>query len=185
MKKLGILCSSSENANLESKKLASSLMKKIVRKKDYNYIMGAGATGMMHICQEILIENNANLKIIGIKESTDLNSSLATEKIQITNTFDRTKQIYEYSDILLFLSGGFGTMAELYSMLDANVETGNKKLIILYNNDHSYDAFLNDLKQKQEKGFVNKSIFEEFSICVSEEEVLETLNLEETSGKKE
>jgi len=179
LKKLGILCSSSQNAKLESKVLASTLIQNLAHEKDYEYVMGAGSNGIMKICQEILIENGAQLEIIGIRGSNDLNNSLATHKVQVANTFDRTKQICEDSDTFLFLSGGFGTMAELYSILDANIETNVKKPIIIYNADHSYDAFLSDLKQKQENGFVNSSIFDAFSICASEEEVFERLDMSE------
>ena len=70
-------------------------------------------------------------------------------------------------------------MAELYSILDANIETNVRKPIIIYNADHSYDAFLSYLKQKQENGFVRSSIFDAFDICASEEEVFERLDMSE------
>ena len=49
------------------------------------------------------------------------------------NTFERTKNIYEKSDVLIILPGGTGTLAELFSFLEEARTQPNDKKIILYN----------------------------------------------------
>ncbi len=182
MRRFGILCSSSDQANSKSKTLARGLIERLVHEKEYEYVMGAGSTGMMRMCQKIILENGASLEIVGIEKTKDLENSLATNKMQVVDTFERTRKVYQNSDILLFLSGGFGTMAELYGMMDASIEMEIKKPILIYNEDHSYDLFFADLKEKVRNGFASDPIFESFCIVSSQEELFDALEkIEERS----
>lgn len=172
---IGILCSSSNSANLGSQVLASTLISHIVKDKNYDYMMGAGNTGIMRNIQSILIENGHIPIIVGVKDTQELEQSVASYKIEVENTFERTKEIYQNSDIILALSGGMGTFSEVYSMIDANMESNTQKPIFIYNVDHSYDYFVQDFNQKVTSGFADESILDYFKVISTEEELLENL----------
>lgn len=172
---LGILMSSNDSANLESRVLASSVIQNLIQNKDYSYVMGASGNGIMRMAQELFAENNINPEIVGLANSVDLEKSISTYKVEVESVFERTKRIYEDSDALLFLSGGIGTFSELYAMLDANMEMPPSKPIFIYNADHSYDYFLADFNQKIKNGFADEDTLVNCYIANSEEELLTQL----------
>ena len=176
--------SSNNNANLESRILISSIIQTLVENKNYDYVMGAGSTGMLYTAQELLSENGAAAEIIGLKDSRDLEKSIASYKVETENVFERTQRIYEDSDVLLFLPGGIGTIAELYAMLDANIENEKAKPIFIYNADHSYDLLLEDMKTKIKDGFISPQVLINCHEITTEEQLVEQLSTYEEKESK-
>ena len=77
------------------------------------------------------------------------------------DTFMRTKRIYEDSDLLLFMPGGTGTSAEMFSFLEQLRTDNSQKKIIIYNKDNNYQNFNEAIR-----------IFVEEHICDSKNEVI-------------
>ena len=98
------------------------------------------------------IFNKNNKEIIGITVDAYDDELDCSEVIIKKSTFDRTKEIYNKSDILLILPGGIGTLAELFSIIEQMRTYDNDKILILYNKDFYYKDLIEEIyKMYQEK----------------------------------
>ncbi len=82
---------------------------------------------------------------------------LADVEIITETTTERFAQIYDHSDILLFLPGGLGTYAEIFSAIEEH-RIERRKKIILYNLNGFYDFLLQEFKRLKENNFINEDI---------------------------
>ena len=134
--KVGIMCGSSDMASLESRDSNSEAVYSIAN-KGYTFIMGAGERGSMRDAKEIIRENDNILITVGKRE--ELETSNADVKVEVSSTFERAERLYENSDVIIFLDGGTGTMAEFYSFLNNKIETKDDKTkLVLYNKEGYY-----------------------------------------------
>lgn len=177
---LAVMCGSYDTASLESRQENSEVIS-LVTNRPYTFIMGSGNTGSMRDVKEIIMEKGKTLIIVGKEE--ELDRSPGDVKISVETTFERLSTLYENSDAILCLSGGVGTKAEFYSFLNNNIETNNKKPLILYNADHSYDYILNDLKYGSKNGVVNSSYHHYFDVANNINDLAKILAHIEASNK--
>lgn len=169
-KNIGIMCSSNKNCNLESRMLAENIAQAI-SKTDFGVVMGSGMTGLMGQIKEIFSENQVPLEVVGVEGDDDLETSVGDLKVTAPSSFARTEHLYQDSDIILFLPGGVGTLSEFYSMLDYKLEKGEGKPLILYNEDHSFDLVLKDIKERSTKGgFIDPKALFDFEVVNNQKE---------------
>ena len=134
---VGIMCGSSDTASMESR-LNNSRAVSEIADMGYTFVMGAGETGFMRDVKEILRENGNMLITVGNR--LELNRTTADVKIEVGSTFERAGHLYENSDVIIFLDGGTGTMAEFYSFLNNKIETNDDKTkLVLYNKEGYYN----------------------------------------------
>ena len=164
------MCSSNKNCNLESRMLAENIAQAI-SKTDFGVVMGSGMTGLMGQIKEIFSENQVPLEVVGVEGDDDLETSVGDLKVTAPSSFARTEHLYQDSDIILFLPGGVGTLSEFYSMLDYKLEKGEGKPLILYNEDHSFDLVLKDIKERSTKGgFIDPKALFDFEVVNNQKE---------------
>lgn len=108
-----------------------------------------------------------NETIIGINDvnKADIMESLDIGDTKVTrNTFERTKEIFNVSDIVLVLPGGLGTLAELFSFLEEIRTKKTNKRIIIFNYDKYYDYILKFLINSHKEGFISNEDLKLISI---------------------
>lgn len=160
-----------------------SLITKIAGLEDINLVFGAYYHGLMGSCYDIF--KNHNKKITGItlncyKEQLD--ELELDETVLVETSMDRMREIYQKSDIMLFLPGGIGTFVEILSAIEEARTKEDNKLLILYNDNFFYTPLIKEMYSLYERGFAKKSIGEYCRIESIEEEIVK---LVENEKKKE
>lgn len=87
----------------------------------------------------------------------------------VSDTFERTKRIYDESDVLVLMPGGTGTTSEIFGFLEQartdSYEEKKPKSIIIYNKDGHYDKILDLINSVfVANGFNNSDIMNYFSV---------------------
>ena len=158
---VGIMCGSKDTASMEAYEKNSEVVREIVD-MGYTFVMGAGETGTMRNIKEIIRENGNMLITVG--NSLKLNRTTEDIKVEVSSTFERAERIYENSDVIIFLDGGTGTMAEFYSFLNNKIETDDKKKeLVVVNIDGVYNKVIDDLERRYKEGLTDNVLkcFEE------------------------
>ena len=84
----------------------------------------------MKVSYDEFAKNQKN--IIGVTTDFDKENSQQekyTKEIVVKNTTQRFEKIFSNSDVLLFLPGGLGTLAELFSSIEERQINNVKKII--------------------------------------------------------
>ncbi len=152
---LFIASTSKENISEEIVKQSKKLIKKLAKIPKINLIFGAYHKGLMKVCYDEFFKNKKD--IIGVstefdKENCDIENY--TEEIIVKKTTERFEKIYEKSDCLLFLPGGIGTLAELFSSLEEE-RINKKKKIIVYNCNFFFTPIIEELYNLYQEGFID------------------------------
>ena len=100
------------------------------------------------------------------------------EAVLVETSMDRMREIYNKSDIMLFLPGGIGTYTELFSSIEEHRTKEDNKLLILYNDDFFYTPIIKELYWLYEKKFVKKSIGEYVNIESRMEDIIKLIEKE-------
>ena len=105
-------------------------------------------------------ENNRNIEIVTLKiYNEDQDKFNYANFNYVDTTFDRTKIIYDKSDVLLMLPGGTGTLAEILSFLEEKRTKNDNKDIILYNKDNYYIKLIEIINNYVKNNFNDSNIF--------------------------
>jgi len=106
-------------------------------------------------------ENNRNIEIVTLKiYNEDQDKFNYANFNYVDTTFDRTKIIYDKSDVLLMLPGGTGTLAEILSFLEEKRTKNDNKDIILYNKDNYYVKLIEIINNYVKNNFNDSNIFD-------------------------
>ena len=146
-------CSSKDNIPTEYIESSFKLLEDISKIDNVNLVFGAFHSGLMKIAYDMFVANNK--KIIGIKKEDNDEGSYSYDKTIITDTAtSRFNEIYKHSDVLLFLPGGVGSLAELFSAIEEVKYDEKKKTIILYNDNYFYTPIIKKLYELYKDGFI-------------------------------
>lgn len=148
------MCGSRDTASLGSR-LDNSEVAREVAKRGYTIVMGAGETGSMGDIKEIVSENGNLLLVVGREEELD-KCFYADIKVSVSSTFERAFELYNNSDVIVFLDGGTGTLSEFISFLNNKIELNDRnKELILYNKNDVYDKIIEDLERRYKEGLAS------------------------------
>ncbi len=164
------------------KDLASSVAT-VLSRHGYKLVYGGGDTGMMGtLYMTYKYEGN---KVKGFYDISEANVAqrLELDAVDIApNTFIRSNHLYEHADLIVILPGGFGTLAELFSMIVEKQTKKDNKHIVLFNYNKYYDNLLYNIKDMMDERFINEESLQQFDIIttISDfEEYINKLNKEE------
>lgn len=180
--KIFVGCASSEEIPAQyledSKKYLSVLL------KDNDLIFGAYNKGIMGLSYDIAKENKR--KIIGIcpevyqKDLEDLDLDIKGVTASIS---ERTMELINKSDAIIFMPGGIGTMQELFTAIESKRSKEFDKPIIIYNSNGYFDETLKMLEKIYDEKFTSKIVKECYHVSNSIEDTLEYLNKEKRNWK--
>ena len=169
----------SEDIDDSFNKNSLSLINEIAKIKDVNLVFGAYHNGLMGKCYEIFKDNNKKVTGITLNLYKDqLDDLELDEAVLVETSMDRMREIYQKSDVLLFLPGGLGTYTEILSSIEESRTKEDDKLIILYNDDFFYSPLIKEMFWLYEKKFAKKSIGEYVRIESKEEEIVKLIEKE-------
>lgn len=151
-----IACSARESVPLKYRTLASDLST-MLAKLGHKLVFGGVDTGMMGKCYMTFKYEGGKVKGIAEVHDADTLKELELDAYEVApTTFERTKLLYDSSDIVLILPGGIGTFAELFSMLDEKRQKGLDKEIIIFNYNNFYTPLLKYIRNCHEEGFISE-----------------------------
>ena len=174
--KLFIGCSSSNDIDYKYRDDCEELLSMVL--KDNDLVVSADNTGIMGLAQRVAKENQR--EVIGICHSlylSDISKVDCDKKIVVDTVFDRTDQLLHYSDAILFLPGGIGTVFEIMAVIEKKRSLELDKKIIIYNSFHYFDSMLDMLDKIFLEHFSSNEVKEMYVVANNYEEVLEALSI--------
>lgn len=166
-----IISSSRDEVNEKYLELGNIVGNKL-RDTDLELNFGAASTGIMGRYKNYFrTVNSYTVK----KYVDDLKNINSTKEYILDTTFDRTKNLFNDSDIILVLPGGTGTLAEIFGILEENRSIDKPKPMYIYNYDHYYDDILNLIDTCVKNKFNDKSIYNYFYVSDNLDELIEKI----------
>ncbi len=173
--RLFVGCSSSNDIDIKYKEDCNKLLSLVFQNHDL--VVSADDTGIMGIAQKIARDNHR--EVIGICHSLyldDISKVSCDKKILVDNVFDRTDQLLKYSDAILFLPGGIGTVFEIMAVIEKKRSLEIDKPIIIYNSFHYFDFLLDMLNKIYQEKFSSDGVKDMYLVTDNYEEVLKALS---------
>ena len=182
--KLFIGCSSSNDIDYKYRDDCEELLSMVL--KDNDLVVSADNTGIMGLAQRVAKENQR--EVIGICHSlylSDISKVDCDKKIVVDTVFDRTDQLLHYSDAILFLPGGIGTVFEIMAVIEKKRSLELDKKIIIYNSFHYFDQYCYQVKQSINDAKLKDKFSEDERKQIEIDEVLRWTNDNPAASKEE
>lgn len=145
-------------------------------KEDNDLVYGAYDKGLMNISYQKALKYNRNIIGITPKIFEADAKDIECNKIITDNISNRTVQLIEHADALIFLPGGIGTIYELFTSIELIRSKEYTKPIIIYNCNGYFDKLLAFLDTMYEEKFANISIKEYYHISANSTDTINYLN---------
>lgn len=154
--RLFVGCSSKNGIDKKYLDNCSELVKSLADIPDIELVYGNDTGGMMGIAYREFSGRGRKVIAVSTEYHYKLDTKKAYDEIIVTDTTTgRFEEIHKNSDVLLFLPGGLGTLAELFSAIEEHrIEKGKK--IILYNDNYFYTPIIEKLFKLHQEGFVDE-----------------------------
>ena len=182
--KLFIGCSAKENIDSGYLEDCLLLLQEISTIPDLDLVYGSCNTGLSKQVYQFFFQ--AGKKITGViteyhKKMAE-EDSLGDQEIVVSTTTERFQKIYENCDMILFLPGGLGTYAEIFSAIEEQ-RIQNGKKIILYNDRYFYTPIIKELYHLHQEGFIDEVPADYMVIESDKDKIVELLKEEMKSWK--
>lgn len=143
MKAITVFCGSSAGINPEYKALAFELGQELAF-RDITLVYGGAKIGLMGAVADGALSESG--KVIGVLpeflQKKEITHTGLTQLILVDSMHERKLKMYELSDGVIALPGGFGTMEEYFEMLTWGQLGLHKNPIALLNVHGFYDGLL-------------------------------------------
>jgi uncharacterized protein (TIGR00730 family) len=173
---LCVFCGSSPGRNPRHAEMARELGR-LIGAKGFSLVFGGGNVGLMGEVARAVSENNGT--VIGVlpKFLRHLEPPLGTtEELIITPDMQQRKaRMLSLSDAFVALSGGLGTLDEIFEVVSTAHLNVHAKPIALLNIDGHFDPLLAVLSRIVKDGFAPASIERLYRVTTTPEETMDYL----------
>ncbi len=152
---------------------------RLLGKANFDVVYGGSNLGLMWTCVQSAKHEGA--KIFGVMPEK-LHNILGAEcssicdELHITDTMrSRKAKLDEFSDAVVAVPGGFGTLEELSEMIVQKQLGYNSKPIIIFNPNNFYDKLIEFFEQMINEHFANDNCRELYYVAKSAQEVIDYL----------
>jgi len=139
MNNITVFCGANTGNNIIYKQQAEELGKHIA-KRGARLIYGGGRVGLMGILADTVLTNGA--EAVGVipdfLQTKEIAHPNLTQTIIVSSMHERKMTMYNLTDAVIALPGGFGTMDELFEMLTWAQLGMHQKPIVLLNINNYY-----------------------------------------------
>ncbi len=157
MKAIAVFCGSSSGTN-GNYKTQAKLLGQFLVKKNIQLIYGGAKIGLMGAVADGVLSKGG--KAIGVLptflKSKEIAHSDLSQLILVDSMHDRKTKMYDLSDGVIALPGGFGTMEELFEILTWAQLGLHQKPIGILNVDGFYDPLVTLLNNMVDKGLLKQ-----------------------------
>lgn len=176
VKSVGVFCGSKEGTNPKYVSDATALGN-FLGANNITLIYGGGNKGIMGALANGAIANNG--KVIGVIPQLLLSWEAAHNGLYkldiVENMHVRKTQIYELSEVIIILPGGFGTFDEMFEAITWNNLKIHQKKIYILNTDGYYNSLITFMQHTINEGFAYYSLEETVEIFNTNEKLFEAL----------
>jgi uncharacterized protein (TIGR00730 family) len=177
VKKVCVFCGSSLGTNPIFKEKAYELGKYLAE-NDIELVYGGSNSGTMGIVADGVLNHGG--KVTGVLphflRTKETEHTGLTEIIMTETMHERKMKMYELSDAVITLPGGYGTMDELFEFMTWGQLGLHQKPVALFNVDGFYDDLLSMINKMVENGFL-KDIYQTMVIVGKKpEEIISQMN---------
>ena len=173
---VAILSSSCENIDDYYINLAKTVSSDLAS-RNFDLVFGGCSTSMMGECYKEFINQGRNVySFTTVKYTGDMANLPQAKHCIRETTFDLKKSLFENSDLILALAGGFGTLSEILSFIEENRSNDKEVPIVIYDTNHYYYYLLEQLKVMDDNKFLNTDITKWVTIINSHEEWLDYID---------
>ncbi|MBS1917488.1 MAG: TIGR00730 family Rossman fold protein [Bacteroidetes bacterium] len=166
IRSVAVFCGSKKGNNPLFAKHASELGRLIAMLR-LQLVYGGGSKGLMGILANAVLEYEG--KVVGIIPEVLINwesqHNGLTELVVVPDMHSRKKMMYEKSDAVIVLPGGFGTLDEMFEMLTWNQLKLHDKKIYILNSDGFYNHLINHIHVLQKENFLHDKLEEKIIFC--------------------
>jgi len=152
---LAVFCGSKNGKNALFIQHAVQLGK-LLAENNVTLIYGGANIGIMGAIANATMSNGG--KVVGIIPKVlvdwERKHDEITELIITENMHDRKKIIYERSDAVLVLPGGFGTLDELFETITWNQLSIHEKHVFILNSGNFYTHLIRHIEQMKQEHFL-------------------------------
>ena len=132
----------------------------LLAEKNIKLIYGGGGKGIMGAVADAVMEGEGN--VVGIIPEVllewEAQHKAITELHVVTDMHVRKKMMYELCDAAVILSGGYGTLDELFEMLTWNTLKIHSKKIFLVNSNGFYDHLIAHIQHMYKEDFLYETL---------------------------
>ena len=164
--KITISSSSNNLIDLKYKKSAQKILDYLVTIPNAELNWGSCSVSIMGLCYDTF--KRANLKMHGYttsKYKDDIDNLPGVDHKIFDTTYDLKKNIFYDADIIIMLAGGTGTVSEFFGHLEEIRSNDVDKILIVWNEDHSFDKMFVLIDDLIERKFNNESIYNYFKVA--------------------
>lgn len=159
-----VACSSSDSVNMEYRNIATEVCT-MLAKNGHKLVYSGADTGMMGKCYMTYKYEGGKVKAIVELHDKQTLENLEVDAYEVTtSTFDRTKLLFESSEVVLILPGGLETFAELFSIMEEVRTKNSDTKVILFNFNNYFTPLLKYLTNCHEEGFISGKELKCFNI---------------------
>ncbi|CAK7024586.1 MAG: Putative cytokinin riboside 5'-monophosphate phosphoribohydrolase [Peptostreptococcus russellii] len=172
-----VYCGSNMGSNKKYRSSAIELAKWIC-KNDHSLLYGGGASGLMGVIADTVLENGG--KVLGVRPEflSDIEAahSGVTQLIKVENMSERKKIMIENGDLYIALPGGLGTLEEVSEVLSWSMIGRISNPCIILNIDGFYEDLKSQFIKMADEGFLSEENNKKLVFIDSIEEMEEYLS---------
>ena len=168
--------SSRDTQNAVYNAVAEEIGDFIVENK-HNYVFGGCEYGLMGKVYSVVSgAKDSKIYVVQAKAYADDINSLDFDEAVIADTVNERKNAYtKYSDVLLFLPGGIGTIDEILTAIETRRNHEHNLPIIIVNVCNFFDPLLKMLESIYAEGFADEKNKECYFVATSIQEAKDYL----------
>ena len=163
---MNVLILSSSSTNIDPYYISvARTISKYLADNEFDLVFGGASFSMMGACYQEFVKAERNVyAFTTLKYVEDLeNLPKAIPYIRET-TFDMKKSMFENSDLIVALPGGYGTMSEILSYIEENRSNDKSIPIEIYDEDGFYSKLFEMMDFIKEKSFSSSDISDFVSV---------------------
>lgn len=138
----------------ESEKILTKIFE-----KNNDLVFGANDKGIMGLSYRIAQQYHREvIGICPIAYTKDFELLECNEEITTHTIEERTKMLIDYSNAIIFLPGGIGTIYELMAVIEAKRSGEFDKPVVIYNINNYFNKFLLCLEKVYTENFTTREV---------------------------
>lgn len=149
----------------------------LLAEKNIKLIYGGGGKGIMGAVADAVMERKGN--VVGVIPEVLLEWEAQhkgiTELHVVTDMHVRKKMMYELCDAAVILSGGYGTLDELFEMLTWNTLKIHSKKIFMVNSNGFYDHLIAHIRHMYKEDFLYETLEDRIVVVTEPSEIFTTV----------
>ena len=171
-----VFCGASNNAPKEHLEVGTVFGTQLA-KKGIRLVYGGGDCGVMGTVANSVLKNNGKVTGVFPRSLKNIESEHAslTEIIMVESMHERKRIMFERSDAIVVLPGGFGTMDEMFEIITWKQLEFHTKPIVIFNHLGYWDPLVALMENIINKGFARQETRDLYRVVDSVEGVLKEI----------